>query len=81
MSKVNILQHIIKDEAQVRQLLKMIDLQNTADFARRLDWELKKVSTYAKRGILPEPVITIGNRPVWLKSQIEEYVKKRGAEK
>jgi predicted DNA-binding transcriptional regulator AlpA len=63
---------------EIRHILVKCELMNTAEVARLIGWNTKKVSKYRERGIMPDPIVEIGRRPVWLKSDIEEFLKKGG---
>jgi hypothetical protein len=43
-------------------------------------WDRRKVHTYWKRGIMPDPAAYIGKRPVWTEKQIQTWIAQRGSE-
>jgi hypothetical protein len=61
------------DETEVRELLKRINLLSSADVAKQLNWDVRKVSVYNERGVLPKPIIYIGSRPAWTQAQINSF--------
>lgn len=62
------------DEKYIKEMVK--DLLGASDVARELGWDIRKVSVYRERGVLPAPIAEIGGRPVWWRKDIEEYRKK-----
>ncbi|EJY54980.1 RNA polymerase, sigma 28 subunit, SigK [Alicyclobacillus hesperidum URH17-3-68] len=38
-------------------------------------WDKRKLVTYVKRGVFPEPHIRLASGPIWTKLQIERYLK------
>lgn len=56
--------------------MKLPRLYGQAEFAKELDWDVRKLRTYHGRGLLPKPATYAGKRPFWTKEQIDEYKKK-----
>lgn len=52
-------------------------LAGVAEAAEILGWDRRKVSTYIRRGKLPDPIQRLASGPIWTRSQIEEYAKQR----
>ena len=50
-------------------------LVGLAEAAEMLGWDKRKLATYRKRGVFPEPVQELKSGPVWLRSQIIKYAK------
>lgn len=48
-------------------------LAGVHEVASILGWDKRKVSTYKKRGHLPEPIQVLGSGPIWTVNQIEKY--------
>lgn len=53
-------------------------LAGVAEVAEILGWDKRKVSTYLKRGILPQPLQKLASGPIWTYKQIEDFKKTRG---
>lgn len=51
----------------------MPELVGVAESAEILGWDRRKVSTYIKRGVFPEPVQRLRSGPLWTRKQIDEY--------
>lgn len=49
------------------------ELLGVREVAEFIGWLPAKVSTYYKRGKLPEPVQVLASGPIWTRQQIEEY--------
>lgn len=58
-----------------QEMFKDLELMGVTDIAKEWGWPKNKVSTYAIRGKLPQPMGEIGGRPVWTRKQLE-HVKK-----
>lgn len=63
-----------------KEIFKELNLVSATDVAAILGWRVQKVSEYATRGVLPDPVGYINSRPVWTKQQIDKYQATRGHE-
>jgi predicted DNA-binding transcriptional regulator AlpA len=66
------------DEQQIKELLGELDLVGNSDIVKMLGWSTSKVTNYYKRGILPQPLTTVGGRPVWARIQIQSFINKGG---
>ena len=53
------------------------DLIGLREAAAMLGWDPRRVTTYRQRGSFPEPIQQLAAGPVWLKSQIEEFITNR----
>ena len=42
-----------------------------------LGWDPRRVTTYRQRGSFPEPIQQLAAGPIWLKSQIEEFMARK----
>ena len=51
------------------------ELLGASDVAEILGWDIRKVSAYTKTGKagFPQPIGTIGKRPIWRREDIERY--------
>lgn len=58
----------------------LLDLVGMKEAGEILDWDVRKISTYRKRGVFPEPLLELAMGPVWSKEKIEEYRDSRGRE-
>ncbi|CAI8920974.1 DNA-binding protein [Priestia megaterium] len=52
-------------------------LVGVAEAADILNWDKRKIATYIKRGVFPEPIQRLSSGPIWTSTQIEEYRKKK----
>ena len=48
-------------------------LAGVAEAAEILGWDKRKVATYIKRGVFPEPIQKLSATPIWTVEQIEKY--------
>jgi hypothetical protein len=48
-------------------------LVGVTEAAAILGWDRRKVSTYIKRGVFPEPLQRLAGGPVWQQETIEQY--------
>lgn len=55
-----------------------LDLVGVAEIAERLDWSKGRVTTYAARGLLPEPVAELAGGRVWRWEDVEKVAIERG---
>lgn len=60
----------IMNHSTVVKRLEELELVGVLDIAKLLNWSAPKVTTYAARGKLPDPVGKISGRPVWYKQEI-----------
>lgn len=67
----------VKEE---KDLFNALEIVSASDVAAMMGWSVEKVSVYAARGVLPDPVGRINGRPVWTKRMIERHKKARGIE-
>lgn len=63
-----------------KEIKKIPELLSTIDFADEIGWDTRKVDTYCRRGIIPEPALRLRVGKLWTRSQVEwfkkEYFKK-----
>ena len=52
---------------------KLPRLAGVAEAAEILGWDKRKVATYIKRGVFPDPVQKLSATPIWTVEQIERY--------
>lgn len=64
-----------KFNKQKRQF-KELGVMGITDVAEALGWTPSKTRLYVDRGLLPGPVGEVGKRSVWLKIQIEPYMRR-----
>lgn len=64
-----------------KEIKKIPELLSTKDFAEAIGWDVRKVDTYCKRGIVPAPAMQIRVGKLWTRSQVDwfkkEYVEKQ----
>jgi hypothetical protein len=58
--------------------LEELELIGVTDITRLLHWGAPKITTYIKRGVLPEPIAEISGRPVWYMPDILDYAEMNG---
>lgn len=58
-----------------KRQFKALDLIGVSDIAKMAGCPNSKVTIYVQRGILPEPIGEVSGRPVWMKAQVEPYIK------
>lgn len=56
------------------------ELLGSSDVARILGWDVRKVSAYRGKGLIPAPAATVGGRPAWRREDIERYAREKGME-
>lgn len=56
----------------------LVGLKEAADM---LGWDKRKLSTYRKRGVFPEPIQTLYSGPIWTKKQVEDYIRTKKIKK
>lgn len=49
------------------------NLIGLAEAAKILKWDKRRIATYIKRGVFPEPVARLEMGPLWERQQIEDY--------
>lgn len=52
---------------------KIPQLAGVAEAAEILGWDKRKVATYIKRGVFPDPIARLSATPIWTVEQIEKY--------
>lgn len=57
---------------------KRLDLVGTYEIAQRLGWTSARVSLYARRGLLPEPLVRLRMGPVWDWADVARVAVERG---
>lgn len=78
MKSLSQMQFSSMNEKEIKELIEKFDLINSMEVAVILGWSIGKVSVYAQRGKLPDPIAYIGGRPIWARSQIEKFIKEGG---
>ena len=69
---------IVKDDVIRKEIESIPKLLGVTEVGKQIgNWDRRKVHTYWKRGIIPEPAAFIGNRPVWTESQIANWINTR----
>ena len=53
------------------------ELVGHKEAAAMLGWDPRRITTYRQRGSFPEPIAQLASGPVWLTSQIEEFMANR----
>lgn len=57
---------------------KTSDLVGVSEVAERLGWPTGKVSTYAARGLFPEPVAELASGRIWRWQDVERVAREKG---
>jgi len=57
--------------------MKDLDIVGLAEVAEMLGWDKRKLATYIKRGVFPEPCIRLKSTPIWHRKVINEYLKSK----
>jgi hypothetical protein len=73
METIDTLESVIESESKA-----IPQLCGISEFARSLGWYKQKVHTYAARGLLPQPITHIGNRPIWTRTQVYKFAIEKG---
>ena len=60
-------------QVEVSPMPIILELTGVAEVAEILGWSSSKVSVYARRGLLPEPVARLRCGLIWLRSDIQRY--------
>jgi hypothetical protein len=48
-------------------------LLGLAEVAEAIGWDKRKLVTYVKRGVFPEPALRLASGPLWTRWQVDEY--------
>lgn len=66
------------EEAEDQEEESSSNLLGSSDVARILGWDVRKVSAYRGKGLIPAPVATIGGRPAWDPEDIQKHAREKG---